>query len=170
VTVVRRFVALLRALNEGLIATATIVTGVLVLAMVAAVTANVVARYVFDSSLPWSGEFSTLALLWVVLLAAAVAYRQGMFPTFTGLRDRLPERLRTPAQRLIYAVNAATAGFLVVVGLQFCDASRYQSSPVLDLNLALVYLAVPIGALLILLTSVEYLLGAPPVREGMEIG
>jgi TRAP-type transport system small permease protein len=157
----RRPLGLLRAVNDGLVAVAAVVSGVLVLATVAAVTANAAARYVFDSSLPWSGEFSTLALLWIVLLAAGVAYRRGIFPAFTGLQERLPAGLQRPAERLVYAINAATAGFLVVVGLEFADASRYQTSPVLDLNLALVYLAVPVCGVLILLTSVEYLLAGP---------
>lgn len=126
------------------------VVGSLMLAMAILVFANVVLRYVFGTSLPWVEEITRYMMIWVAWLAVGLAMREGAHIAIDNLQNALPQLW---AQWLRFAVFLMVLGFFAIVawcGLKYSLFAWKQESAVLRLSLGAIYLAIPIGSLLML--------------------
>lgn len=127
------------------------VVGSLMLAMAVLVFANVVLRYLFGTSLPWVEEITRYMMIWVAWLAVGLAMREGAHIAIDNFQNALPARW---AQWLRTSVFFMVVGFFAVVawfGLQYSLFAWRQESAVLRLSLGAIYLAIPIGSLLMLI-------------------
>lgn len=79
----------------------------LVVVMVAVVSAQVVLRYLFNSSIDWADEMSRLCFVWSIFLAIPLGLRSGSHIGIQVLAARLPQPLRTVVARGVAAVGAA---------------------------------------------------------------
>lgn len=136
----------------------------LMLALVGSVLWQVVTRYVLAAPSSWTEELARFLLIWVSLLGAVHAFRNGMH---LGL-DVLPGKLRGRAAKVLrILVLAAVTFFSLAVlvlgggGLVLITWELRQSSAALGLPMAVVYLVVPLAGLLICV----YALAA--MREGL---
>lgn len=127
----------------------------IVIAMMAAMATlvffNVVCRYVFNHSFIWAEEVSQYLMVWVAFLGAGLALRQGRHVAIEFFQDRLPSRAQRLTRQLVALVLVALMGILIVLGFQFARFAWDQETPVLNISLGIPYLAVPIGALLLLI-------------------
>lgn len=73
------------------------VASVLLFAIGAMLTYEVVARYFFNAPTIWAEELSRLAMIWAVFLGSAVLMRSGDHIRVTILVERLPQPLRVVA-------------------------------------------------------------------------
>lgn len=124
--------------------------GTLMLVMAVLVFANVVLRYVAGVSLPWVEEITRYMMIWVAWLAVGLAMREGAHIAIDNLQNALPAR---PARLLRIFVLVTTVGFFAAVawlGLQYSLFAWRQESAVLRLSLGAIYLAIPVGSLLML--------------------
>ncbi len=119
--------------------------------MAALVFMNVVCRYVFNFSIIWAEELSQYLMVWVAFLAAGLALREGRHVAIEMLQDRLPSKARRMTRHLVALVVIVFMGVLVVLGFQFVLFAWDQESPVMNIPLGIPYLAVPVGALLLLI-------------------
>ncbi len=140
--------------------------------MVVLVVANVFCRYVLGFSVIWAEEVSQYLMVWIAFLGAGLALRQGRHVAVEMLQDWLPT---APRRNLRWGVLIAVFAFLVttlVLGLDFAWFARGMETPVLNIPLALPYLAVPIGALLaaihLLLIARDYAAGRLETPAGIE--
>jgi TRAP-type C4-dicarboxylate transport system permease small subunit len=105
-------------------------------------------RYVLNESLFWAEEMVRGAMLWGVMLGAAlVGAARG------HIRVEVLELMLAPRGRrvVIWLANVLTLAFSLILlwaGLQFVDRTWMQQSPVLDVPKWTVYLAIPVGAAL----------------------
>jgi TRAP-type C4-dicarboxylate transport system permease small subunit len=127
---------------------------VLMLMLVGAVLWQVASRYLMRSPSSWTEEIARFLLIWISLLGAVYAFRNG---AHLGL-DLLPQKLGgTAGNRLRRLTLALVAGFSAVVlvvggaGLVWLTWDLAQYSAVLGLPMSLVYLVVPTSGLLICL-------------------
>ena len=127
---------------------------VLMLGLVGAVLWQVVSRYVFLSPGSWTEEVARFLLIWISLLGAVYAFRNG---AHLGL-DLLPQKLTGRAgDRLRRGIAALVFGFSAAVlvcgggGLVWLTWDLAQYSAVLGLPMSLVYAVVPLSGLLICL-------------------
>ncbi len=79
----------------------------LVVVMVAVVSAQVVLRYLFNSSIDWADEMSRLCFVWSIFLAIPLGFRSGSHIGIQMLASRLPQPLRMIVARLVAAAGAA---------------------------------------------------------------
>jgi TRAP-type C4-dicarboxylate transport system permease small subunit len=147
-------------------------------AMVAMVFANVVSRYVWNYSFIWAEELSQYLMVWITFLGAGLALREGRHVAVELLQDRLPLRTRRGTRHLVAALIIVFLAALVVLGFQFAAFAWEQETPVMNIPLGIPYLAVPLGALLLLVhigfiyrNFVDNLLEYPesleaPIEEG----
>jgi TRAP-type transport system small permease protein len=149
---------LLGHLLDGVVAVFSVVCVLLLVLVVGVVTANVTGRYFFGRSVVWAGEASTLSLLWMVFLGAAIGYRRKMFPAFTAGVDALPHRIGLAVKMVVSLVNLAAFAFLVHFGWQFADRQMALESPLLGLSMGQMYLAIPISGLALVLMTLEQML------------
>jgi TRAP-type C4-dicarboxylate transport system permease small subunit len=112
---------------------------------------NVVSRYIFNHSIIWAEEVSQYLMVWVAFLGAGLALRQGRHVAIEILQDRLPSRARRMTRHLVALLLIVFMGILIVLGFQFARFAWDQETPVLNIPLGIPYLAVPIGALLLLI-------------------
>ena len=140
----RRFERVLVAFNRWIVIA-------MMAAMATLVFFNVVSRYVFNHSFIWAEEVSQYLMVWVAFLGAGLALRQGRHVAIEFLQDRLTPTARSLTRHLVALLLIAFMGILIVLGFQFARFAWDQETPVLNISLGIPYLAVPIGALLLLI-------------------
>ena len=87
------------------VASASALVG-LISAMVLVVSAQVVLRYLFNSSIDWADEWSRLCFVWSIFLAIPLGIKAGAHIGIEMLVARLPHGLRQHLQRLVALVGA----------------------------------------------------------------
>ena len=125
----------------------------LVIGMTCILGAQVVARYVLNSSIFWSEEFARYCFVWVVFLCAAIGFRDNRHICITTFVDRFPQKIRWAFFVLVQAVLLFFLFYLIKYGylLSLKNHSRGHVSPALQMPMWIVYSAVPVGGLLIVL-------------------
>lgn len=127
---------------------AEILVGVLVAAMTLDAFLQVVFRYGVEASLSWSEELARYLFVWVIFVGASVAVRRNQHIAMTALISALPVR---PRRAFALAAITAFALFFTIlawVSLPLIDNARFTLSSELEIPIAWVYAAAPIGAIL----------------------
>jgi TRAP-type C4-dicarboxylate transport system permease small subunit len=121
-------------------------TSAILVALLLIVLAQIVSRYVFNSSLSWTEEAARYLMIWGVLLGAGLAYLNGYLISIEIFIDRFP----APLRRVIHVVNRLLSlfftGILTVYGINLCIMGAQMESPALEIPYLWIYLAVPVGA------------------------
>ncbi len=116
--------------------------------MATLVFVNVVARYVFTSSIIWAEEVSQYLMIWIAYLGAGLALREGRHVALEMLHDCLPVALGRRVRMVVGGLVLAFLGVVTVLGFQFAVFVWEQETPVLNISLGIPSLAIPIGTLL----------------------
>jgi TRAP-type transport system small permease protein len=132
----------------------------LVIALLAAVTVavtllQVVFRYVLGSSLSWSEELARYLFIWVIFLGVASAARRGQHMAVEALPRRLPHPMARALALLIALISIVFFAVVVYTGILLTRNAIPQVSSALEVSVALIYVAAPIGALLTILHLVN---------------
>lgn len=135
----------------------------LMASMALLVIANVLARYVFNHSFVWAEELSRYMMIWVGFLGAGLVLRVGAHIAVDVFQDLLPRRAAQAVRVLVLAVLAVSLVSMLWLGVEYVRFAWGQETPVLNWNFGLVYLAIPIGAALMLLYLA--LIAGPFVRD-----
>ncbi|MBE0558596.1 MAG: TRAP transporter small permease, partial [Proteobacteria bacterium] len=110
------------------------------------VLAQIISRYVFNSSLPWTEEAARYLMIWGVLLGAGLAYLNGYLISIEIFINRFP----APVRRVVRVVNRLLSlfftGILTVYGVHLCILGAQMESPAMEISYLWIYLAVPVGA------------------------
>jgi TRAP-type C4-dicarboxylate transport system permease small subunit len=126
------------------------VLALLMLAMTGATLAQVVARYAFNEPLIWSEEAARYLFVWVSLIGAALATREGSHYVLDALLDRFPRAGRALARGVAFLVSAGFLLILLRTGISETAQASLQDSATLPIGMALPYAAIPVGAALML--------------------
>lgn len=136
---------------------------VLMVAMVASVSWQVISRYVFSSPSSWTEEIARFLMIWIGLLGAAYAFRTGVH---LGL-DILPQKLSGRSAEIlkqftVAAVVLFSVTVLIVGGgsLVLLTWELRQYSAVMGLPIALVYSVAPTAGVLICIYAIAVSTGA----------
>ncbi|MFN0263213.1 TRAP transporter small permease [Tepidamorphus sp. 3E244] len=120
-------------------------------AILLAVGAQVVARYVFGASFRWSDELSRYMLVWITFIFAGIALERGEMIAL-DLLDRINTRALRIAITLATSIPVLAAlSAIVYYGYRYAALNASQSSPTLGISMFTVYLAIPIGLTLLAL-------------------
>jgi len=77
--------------------------------------ANVIARYLLKYSLAFTEELLISLFVWLTLLGAAVAFREGSHLGFSFITDRLPKKI----QKILLWLSALLGAFLFLFVIYF---------------------------------------------------
>jgi TRAP-type C4-dicarboxylate transport system permease small subunit len=122
---------------------------VLLAAMAVMVFANVVLRFLTDRSILWSEEASRYAMVWLTFLGAGPVLRYGGHIGIDTLERSLP-RHASVIRASIFLLLALFFCVMIVVGIRYAILTWAQTTPVLEIPIGAVYLAMPIGFALML--------------------
>jgi TRAP-type transport system small permease protein len=140
----------------------------LVVAMAAlaiAVFLQVLFRYVLDLPLFWTEEFARYCLIWASLLGAGVALFRGQHLAMDFFVQRFPPMLRWAAVRVSQLAVAAILVVVVWGGVELMQITKFQLSPALRIPMSYPYMAIPSGALIMLVHVAAALLRPVPTPD-----
>ncbi|MDW7661918.1 MAG: TRAP transporter small permease [Bacillota bacterium] len=126
-------------------------------AMVALIFTQIIYRYVLTRPIPWAEEAARYFFVWATFLGASVAVRTKAHTGVDFFLNRVPEKVRKMMVLLSYIASIIFLGFISRYGLSISLRVMRQTSPALQLPMTYAYIAIPIGAFLMLLNFV-YLL------------
>jgi C4-dicarboxylate transporter DctQ subunit len=133
--------------------------GSLLMALTGILFLNVVMRFVFNNSLGWAEEFSRYSIVWVTMIGSSLCVRRGTHIAIDPLSRVLSDR----GLRLL---NIAVMIFCAIACAVFCyyawtiteKIGRLgQRSATLNMPMAVVYAAMPVGFALM---AVHFLISA----------
>jgi len=154
--------AALNRIVEGVVA-------LLVVAIVAVVFGQVIARFLLQVPTPWSEELARYLLVWISFLAASVALRRGAHVGVAFFVELLPKRVQVIVAGITHLVATAFFATMAVYGLQILSVTRIQRSPAMEMPMHWAYSAIPAGGALMFLYMVEIFVRAlKEAREGAE--
>jgi TRAP-type C4-dicarboxylate transport system permease small subunit len=124
--------------------------GLILAVMTLAVFAQVVFRYMLAWAVEGIDEVPRYLFVWLVMIGAAAAMHRGQHTALDYFRDRLPPRGQALARVLTWGAGMALFLSLIRSSLVLVPNAQLQTSAGLGLPLGYVFLAVPVGAALIL--------------------
>ena len=141
---------------------------ILMTAMVGSVVWQVLSRYLFVVPAAWTEELARFLLIWIGMLGAGYAYRQG---SHLGI-DLLATRLSAPGKKrlhnLVHAVCLLFAASVLVIGgwsLVSMTWELKQYSAAMGLPIAFVYAVIPASGVLMCLFAADAILTGPAEAE-----
>ena len=145
--VAKNMLSILRKAEEALIVASLCVIVVLV-------SVQVFARYFFHGGFLWSDELVGFLLVIVAMIGSAIAYREKMHTSLDYFFAKTRGALRVIMRIVIEVSSVFFLVMLVYSGSMLALGSMRQRAFTLDIPIGAVYLAVPVGAALILLEVV----------------
>lgn len=124
---------------------------VLLLTMACIVFANVVLRYTTGESLVWGEEISRHMMIWVTFLGAGLVLRFGGHVAVDSLHSAVQRPLARVIRFIIVAGIAVFCGVMTYFSSLYVWATRFQTTAATDISIAWIYLAMPIGFVLMFL-------------------
>lgn len=126
--------------------------------MIIVITYQVILRYIFSASNAWSEELARYLFIYDVMFAAAIATRNN-----THLQVDAFINILKPKTKAIYTLLATLVGivflvFLFSYSITLCQAAASNVSAGLKVPMSIPYACMPIGAVLMILTSIEVIL------------
>lgn len=143
---------------------------VLLLAMACIVFANVVLRYTTGDSIVWAEEVARHLMIWCTFLGAGLVLRFGGHVAIDNLHNAVGER----AARVIRTIVALGVGLFCLLMAYFSAlyvwATRFQTTAATDVPMALIYVAMPVGFVLLfvhlLFIARRYVLDGSYIESG----
>lgn len=126
------------------------IAALLLVAVVVMNVAQIIFRYVFVDPLSWSEEAMRYATVWMVLLAGSSALFRGEHMEISILDSVRSKDIRNAFRLLALACIAAFCGVLIWEGFRAAIQNMEQLSPAMQIQMAIPYMAVPVGATLML--------------------
>jgi TRAP-type C4-dicarboxylate transport system permease small subunit len=151
----------LRYLDEGLRYLDRIMLWVifaLATVMFVMVFLQVIFRYVINVPFSFSEELARYLMVWIVCIGAAAAYGEGMHigvNLFTGL---LPAVAQKWVARVVHLTVGGLMGVIIFEGGRLSYLLAGQLSPAMEIKMTWPYLALPVGAFLILIQAAALLI------------
>jgi TRAP-type transport system small permease protein len=150
----RQYVRLTNILNK--------VVGYMLFIMLAVMSVliswQVFARFVAGNSLTFSEEASRFLMIWLTLLGAAYAVKEGSLIAVDILQNKLTGK---PAKVLKVIMSVSTSVFyiiLIIYGFKMAQNVSFQTAPTTGLSMFWPMLAVPVGGALMLINTIASLI------------
>ncbi|MEO3427436.1 TRAP transporter small permease [Pelagibius sp. CAU 1746] len=128
-----------------------ILAAILLVAVIAMNLAQVFFRYVLVDPLSWSEETMRYSTTWMVFLAAGPALFRGEHMVINLFSDLRSAGLRRLAQRAVLICIGAFCVLLMWQGFPAAIDNMRQVSPAVRIPMTIPYLAIPVGATLMLI-------------------
>ena len=127
---------------------------VLVLALLALVLLQVLTRYVMQAAIPWTEEVARMVLVWMVMVGATIAAERNEHYAINFLSAKLRGVPRLLVLLLTNVMGLIFLLVLAVYGTQYVLANLQTVYVSTQTTKALVYVALPGGAVLMALSLV----------------
>ncbi len=154
----RRLPVLTARLEAGLRLVAEIPAALLVLAEIGVLLSGVVARYLLHAPLVWSDELASILFLWLAMLGSVIALQRGEHMRLTAVVASLSPPARARVQAMTVAAVAVFLLMVVPSAWDYAADEWYIETPALGMHNTFRAMAIPVGAVLMLVTALTRLL------------
>jgi C4-dicarboxylate transporter DctQ subunit len=120
--------------------------------------AQILFRYVFEISAPWTEEAARYLMIWMALLASGLAFKNGDHFNIDFLTRRTGPRLQASLSLWMSLIAGLFILSIILWGSSFAMLGFFTTAPGLQISMFLPYLAVPVGGLLMLLNLTCFIL------------
>lgn len=159
----------LRKFDKGLLAAIRIAVALLLFIMFVVIIWEVAARHVLEHPVFWTEEFARYVMFYMVLAGSSVAIRQQVHPALHLVISRFGPRMRFVWRLLIDVLIFLVLIVILVHGLEMACEDWIGLTPALRVRYFWVFLALPIGALLMMVQMVaKYVFGKQEADEAGE--
>ena len=146
----------LKILNDKAYRVITIVCAILLTVMITTIFVQVLARYVFLASTPWSEEIAVYCFIWVVLLGTSLGVRDHAHLVADLLPPTMGKFWDKFFLTLSYSMVTLTALIFVRYGLDYALLGLTRLSFSMGFPMFYVYVSLPITGTLMLLFLAEH--------------
>ncbi|RFC62285.1 TRAP transporter small permease [Fulvimarina endophytica] len=126
--------------------------------MIVLIAWQVFARYVMGSPLAFSEEIARFSMVWMTLLGAGYAFRQGTLISIDLVAETAGPTLRRAVIVLVTLISMVFAYVLLTQGWFLASRISYQTAPSTGLSMLWLYGAIPAGAILIMINGLALLI------------
>jgi TRAP-type transport system small permease protein len=119
---------------------------------------QVISRFVINLPLTWSEELSRYLMIYIVFLGASLAMRHNKLISIELLPETLTGNKRRFVIILVMIISIIFFAILFKQGIDMLPLVQMQSSPGLQLSMAIPYASIPIGSFLLALNSLAVIL------------
>lgn len=128
------------------------------LGMVAAVTIQVLARFLLPSAPNWTEEIARMFFVWLVAFGVGIGIRDQAFVKLELLSNYLSEELHRKLQVIIFIVIFLFSMAMLYYSFLFIQIGLHEKSPALGINMGIVFTSIWLMMLSIALLSLEQVL------------
>ena len=154
----------LDAMERILNRTIVLFTGTLLFSLAIIIFIQVIFRYVLEDSLSWSEELTRYMMIWMTFLATGYVVGKRGHSNIDILTSQLSPQWRMRIDKANSVLLIVFSCMIVRYGIEFMSYGARQTSSALLIPMHYVYLAIPVGGVLMLFYAVVILLrqeGAP---------
>lgn len=121
----------------------------LLAAMAVMVFANVALRFLTDQSILWVEEVSRYTMVWLTFIGAGPVLRYGGHIGIDTLQQSFPRHAKA-VRAVIVVLLASFCCTMIVIGTRYAMLTWAQTTPVTQIPVGAVYLAMPAGFVLMI--------------------
>ncbi|HBD64162.1 MAG TPA: hypothetical protein DC038_06965 [Clostridiales bacterium] len=137
--------------------------------MVISLFYQIIMRFIFQSANAWSEELTRYAFIWMSMLGSSVATRRSRNMDVDFIVNRMPKNLKIINKFVTRGLIIAFLLVLIVYGTNLVGITHKQLSAGIRIPMSYVYASVPVGAILILLFTVEIIADEIKSRRVKEV-
>ena len=159
-----------RRVVDGLNIAVRWVLAALMLVMTVLIGWQVIARFIVGESLTFSEEVSRFVMVWLVLLGAAYAAKNGRLMKVDIVEHMLSGRAKSTVIMVAGVLSIVFYLVLVVFGFFIVSAVSYQMTPATEVSMSIPMAALPVGGILLVINTIHQMFGvALGVEEESEV-
>ena len=159
-----------RRVVDGLNLAVRWILAALMLVMTVLIGWQVIARFIVGESLTFSEEVSRFVMVWLVLLGAAYAAKNGRLMKVDIVEHMLSGRAKSTVIMVAGVLSIVFYLVLVVFGFFIVSAVSYQMTPATEVSMSIPMAALPVGGILLVINTIHQMFGvALGVEEESEV-
>lgn len=159
-----------RRVVDGLNVVVRWILAALMLVMTVLIGWQVIARFIVGESLTFSEEVSRFVMVWLVLLGAAYAAKNGRLMKVDIVEHMLSGRAKSTVIMVAGLLSIVFYLVLVVFGFFIVSAVSYQMTPATEVSMSIPMAALPVGGILLVINTIHQMFGvALGVEEESEV-
>ena len=159
-----------RRVVDGLNIAVRWILAALMLVMTVLIGWQVIARFIVGESLTFSEEVSRFVMVWLVLLGAAYAAKNGRLMKVDIVEHMLSGRAKSTVIMVAGVLSIVFYLVLVVFGFFIVSAVSYQVTPATEVSMSIPMAALPVGGILLVINTIHQMFGvALGVEEESEV-
>ena len=116
------------------------------ISMTVIVVVQIITRYVFFHSLPWSEELSRYIFAWIIFIGACVGVKENNQIAIDLIDTLIMDGLKKPLAIIQWLLQMAAAGVMLYASIDFISLGGIgQRSPSMHIPMYLIYICIPVG-------------------------